>query len=246
MTEIGNAETGDNQRPQSTTSQTKMGQAGSHQNNEEDLEYYPWHAPRVIMHWIGEVWRDERDLWQCWTIDNYDSLGSYVEHQLMAPPEFVGDIEIKGTNFHQLRAHLIQIEAELDGVGEKCEDDQQMTKWRTYNHIKEILMDYYQATLNIEHPYSDRRREPELHKTCEGQEKDEKHSKQVWTHRWQGYLVKDWAAHEGTIDCMWKRTNTRNMKEEEEDDEEDTENLVCAMRGNDWESLPYPIIVDSG
>lgn len=33
---------------------------------------------------------------------------------------------------------------------------------------------------------------------------------------------------------------------EEDSGDEEAENLVCTMRGNDWESLPYPIIVDSG
>ena len=61
----------------------------------------------------------------------------------------------------------------------------------------------------------------------------------------QGYHVRDWSVSEGTINCMWKRHSTRKEREEEEVDEE-TENLVCTMRGNDWESLPYPIIVDSG
>ena len=32
----------------------------------------------------------------------------------------------------------------------------------------------------------------------------------------------------------------------EEYDDENGDSLICTMRGNNWEALPYPIIVDSG
>lgn len=47
----------------------------------------------------------------------------------------------------------------------------------------------------------------------------------------------------GNLICMWKR----NKAMQDDEDSDDTgENIICSMRGNDLEVLPYPIIVDSG
>lgn len=43
--------------------------------------------------------------------------------------------------------------------------------------------------------------------------------------------------------------STRGQQKRQDSDECDevgSENLICTMRGNNWEASPYPIIVDSG
>ena len=47
---------------------------------------------------------------------------------------------------------------------------------------------------------------------------------------------------------MWKTCKTKRGRGDEGDESEDEEadHLICTMSGNDWEALPYPIIVDSG
>ena len=244
--EIVNTEIGTNLGQQPNNPQIKMRQAGRHRINEEDLEDYPRHAPRVLMHWVDVVWKDQRELWTHWTIDNFDSVDSYAEHQLTTPIEFIKDVEIKANNFHQLRAHLLQVEAQLDGVEEKDEDEQQMMKWNVYNQLREMLMERYQPMLIPEHPTVDEELETEMDRMREDQENDEGRPRRMWMHHGQGYHVKEWSDSKMMINCMWKRNNVRKERDEEEVDDGDTENLVCTMRGNDWESLLYLIIVDSG
>ena len=43
-----------------------------------------------------------------------------------------------------------------------------------------------------------------------------------------------------------KAKTMRRRREEDSSDEEEPCQLVCNMTGSKWESLPYPIIVDSG
>ena len=45
--------------------------------------------------------------------------------------------------------------------------------------------------------------------------------------------------------CKKQRRNRRREEEESSDDEEDSR-LVCNMIGEQWESMPFPVIVDSG
>ena len=45
---------------------------------------------------------------------------------------------------------------------------------------------------------------------------------------------------------MWRSCKQKDGRGEIEDDVADEDHLICIMRGNDWEALPYPIIVDSG
>ena len=203
MIEDEDPESGANLEQQPNNLQTKVRQAGSHQNSEKDQDNYPRHAPRVIMHWVDEVWRDERKLWQHWSIDNYDSMDSHLEHKLTPPIESIKDIEVKASNFHQLRAQLIQVEAKLDGVEEKSEDDQHAMKCEAYNDIKGILMKYYQATLNTRHTCTVEEFETENDRMHKSQEVNEERSRGVWRHSGQGYCVKDWSISDGTINCMW-------------------------------------------
>ena len=79
--------------------------------NENDVEkgWCPWFAPRVILKWIEEVWK-EQDAWEHWSIDNYDSEETYQEWNLQVPEQFMKDGEIRKTRFHQLRVELIQVE----------------------------------------------------------------------------------------------------------------------------------------
>ena len=81
---------------------------------------------------------------------------------------------------------------------------------------------------------------------------------EAWRSIGQQYHVEMWTTIEGEIqfgkpgrnggdlNCMWKSDRVVRKMGNEDFDNEDGEKLICAMRGNDWESLPYPIVVDSG
>ena len=45
---------------------------------------------------------------------------------------------------------------------------------------------------------------------------------------------------------MWRSNGKKKDHNEIEEEDESGENLICTMRGTEWEALPYPIIVDSG
>lgn len=74
----------------------------------------------------------------------------------------------------------------------------------------------------------------------------------------QPYHIKGWKnttddtidigppTYDGEVNCMWGRSGQQRRSNREESDDDDSGNLICTMRGNSWESLPYPIIVDSG
>ena len=80
----------------------------------------------------------------------------------------------------------------------------------------------------------------------------------VWRDQGQSYHIMGWSCQkpqEGLkvgkqLDCvskgMAKRKSTSRYQEDEEDTEDEQEHMVCNMTGQGWESLPFPIIIDSG
>ena len=84
---------------------------------------------------------------------------------------------------------------------------------------------------------------------------------EVWNHAEQSYVVKGWRTMEdeepmpnsesGDIACFFrgqrkKRKQNTPESDDECSDEEEDEQLVCSMTGRQWESLPFPIVIDSG
>ena len=70
---------------------------------------------------------------------------------------------------------------------------------------------------------------------------------EAWKEKGQEYCVKGWSTErDGELNCMWRTNGTRRCNGDEEFEDEEGEQLVCSMRGTEWEPLPYPIIVDSG
>ena len=52
--------------------------------------------------------------------------------------------------------------------------------------------------------------------------------------------------NDNVLDCTWQSSKQTDTRRDDEDDDDGDENLICIMRGNVWEALPYPIVVDSG
>ena len=86
----------------------------------------------------------------------------------------------------------------------------------------------------------------------------DKHSKTtIWENAWQSqgqaYQINGWentsnAETRPLIGCTISMRNCkpRRVRTEESDDEEETQDFVCNMTGQTWESLPFPITIDSG
>lgn len=53
-------------------------------------------------------------------------------------------------------------------------------------------------------------------------------------------------SNDNGLNCMWQNRRRKERRQDEEDEDDGDEIFICTMRGNDWEALPYPIIVDSG
>ena len=82
----------------------------------------------------------------------------------------------------------------------------------------------------------------------------------MWNNSEQAYRVKEWSQEETTqlmptttgkqLACIskgWRKKARRPMEDsEDEESEGEDEQFVCSMTGRQWESLPFPTIVDSG
>lgn len=80
----------------------------------------------------------------------------------------------------------------------------------------------------------------------------------VWRDHGQAYSVKKWSMGErmekedlpGQLACFLKgqtRTRQGGARDRDEDEsEEEVEQMVCNMIGQEWEKLPFPMIIDSG
>ena len=78
-----------------------------------------------------------------------------------------------------------------------------------------------------------------------------------WAHEGQRYYIMEWQrdgdesenhplTDNGKPNCMWSSNGRQGVQRREEYDDENCDNLICTMRGNTWEALPYPIVADSG
>lgn len=146
--------------------------------------------------------REDKGAWEHWSIGNYDVEQIHREWDLEIPRLYMEDKEVRGVTFHMLRQELVQVEMEMDGVGEKEERDKQEVKRSAWNHIREILVQCYEEILHLR----------------------------------EGTTLNG-----NALGCMWQ-----SRRRDEEDDGDGDEDLICTMRGNDREALPYPIVVDSG
>ena len=83
-------------------------------------------------------------------------------------------------------------------------------------------------------------------------------NQRVWKDQGQSYHVTGWSTRETQykwqttkqFDCVFKGLAKQRRKkiyqDEDEDTEEEQDQMVCNMNGQSWESLPFPIIIDSG
>ena len=79
---------------------------------------------------------------------------------------------------------------------------------------------------------------------------DEVGVEEIWNHNGQVHCVKEWRRNnDAQLACFTKGQRAQRAigpKAEEDEDIEGRENMMCQMTGEHWESLPIPIIIDSG
>ena len=79
---------------------------------------------------------------------------------------------------------------------------------------------------------------------------DDVETREIWNHIGQAYCVKEWKTNnDAQLACFTKGQKAKvaiGPRAEDDEDHEERENLVCHMTGEQWESLPFPIIIDSG
>ena len=213
-----------------------MRQTGAHQKIGCSPHDYPWFAPRYILNWVDAVWKDERDLWKCWTIDNHDSAEAYEELQWEVPKHLIDDAEIRGRHFHHLRNDLIQVELELDGIANKSDQEQQKIKKEVHSSTKRILMQWYQEAQKLnsqpENEKGDQNILKETRRNMDGNHADqEKEKEKVWRSLGQKHHVDEWPSSDGMLDCMWKGDGPKKAENIGELEDEDSGHLTCTVRG---------------
>ena len=190
--------------------------ADESETDEEDG--YPWFAARVVCYWLTKRMAKEQILY--WNVDDYDGKVSHVEEEITAPEMFLKDREMTAPMYQQLRRELIAMEGdeELKSYEVNTEDDQTKME-NTIEEIHELGDRYHQTRVEIE----------------------------TWRlQQWNNKGSVD--TGDAQLACFTKGRRKRQpigTKSDGEDDE-DCEQMVCQMNGDQWESLPFPIIVDSG
>ena len=145
------------------------------------------------------------------------------------------------------------MELELDGIADKSIEEQRKVKRKTLTHIEEILMAYRHGTHssdgqtynNKSTSLSDGSRAGDT----TNQDKKLVEDGTIWRPSGQPYHVKGWGwgdeTSSGTLNCMWKHQRQGQGRVDEEADGDEDEHLICIVRGNEWEPMPYPVTIDS-
>ena len=216
-------------------------------------EDYPWFSKQNIKKWIEiELEKPRRS----WSIDNYDGAESFREMKKEPTPRDQAGEDMSPEKFKALRGQLLGVERELDELTSR-EDLTEESRERQWKHWKTVAMEL-----------CDEFSEDEDDETRDEEAESHRCGQTTWRHRDQPYYVAQWSTTEATreaksrpqgkhdstngmLNCFLRGTkpeaNKRKLAilEDEESDEEE-EQLVCSMTGQTWESLPFPIIIDSG
>ena len=213
---------------------TRVGAPG---DETELQDYYPWFSARVVCHWIAQ--RIEKEVTLYWNIDDCDGRASYEEMGMEAPMEFIKDAETRAERYHQLRAELICFEDELEDEHHEVNNIERRERLRglTKSIVETGKLHHYLAEL-----------EEQDNLAGSGSSKFQKmrHEKDRQTD--MDNHVND--NHRGQLACFTKGSQVKKLvrrnKHDDEDSEDEHEGMVCQMTGEQWEQLPFPIIVDLG
>ena len=194
---------------------------------------YPWRAPRVMLQYLTKVMSTQEPT-TC-SVDNYDGEETWREHQWRPKEGYKDDVELNMNQYHKLVHHLYQAESATEDL---------MIKWQAGNRDNSARQEWQKIKSDVKERCLEMFRETETDedtddvdaaKTKAQMEYNQKEGRNVYQPQQLAMFEK------GN-----KRKMTRRHREEDSSDEDEPGQLVCNMTGSKWESLPYPIIVDSG
>ena len=217
----------------SETDQTVM--EGDHRTNvaEDNAKPYPWKAPRVLLQYLMQTMATEEPI--IWSVDNYDGEDTWHECGWRPAREYRLDAEVNTSQYHKLTHHLYQAESATEDLMIRMQaegtDNKVKQAWRKIKRcVEEKCLDMF--------------REVEDNDDVDEVGMAKKEAQMEYNGR-----AGETTYPTGQLAMFEKGTKTkarRRRKEEDSSDEEEPGQLVCNMSGSKWESLPYPIIVDSG
>ena len=223
---VNDHETGshvDDRYHRSESKQTDMGSDSFNDVKVNQQKKYPWTAPRVILQYL-ELAMGQGDP-TTWSIDDYDDAESWEENQWEPRAEHRKDIEASTNQYHKLSHALYQLESAIDDLLARQKSDEQ---------CGQLMQERQDIKGKV------RGQCMEMYKEVEGIAETNDNDVDVEKAKAQ---VKYIAMFEKG---KKKATRRKRVQEDSSDEEEEQNMLVCNMTGPKWESLPYPIIIDSG
>ena len=204
-------------------------------------EDYPWYSASSIKKWnIVELGRPR----QSWTIDNYDGAESFEELGIEPVPRENAGEDMPPEKCQALRRQLQSVEMELDMLMNRGEVTE-ISRQRQWEHWSRI------ATTDNKSEEG-----PEVGKagSCSPLETAQTNLdgvQKAWRHDNQPYHATQWSTTSKTINCFLGGAKPGTSKHklailEDEDSDAEEEHLICSTTGRKWESLPFPVIIDSG
>lgn len=152
-----------------------------------------------------------------WTVDDYDGLESWEEEQQDPPEEYREDAKATSNQHPKMTHELYQLENMTDEL---------LKKWHKGENEDVVTKDWKKVKTKVQQVCM-RMNHEIMHEDNIEIDNREKHGQQLQMFE------------KGT-------RKTRQPVCDDYSDEEDAEQFVCNMTGSCWESLPFPIIVDSG
>ena len=179
---------------------------------------YPWTAPRVLARYLALRMQTTKP--QVWSIDDYDVMESWEEDNKEPPIEFRRDTNMNKNQYHKLMHELYQCENETDNL---------LVEWKTNGSNDKQIAEWKRIQDGVQRACVDMYQEVEVNVRIGeiNNEKKEAHQLQMFE---KGRKAK----------------RNRQPVEEKSSDDEREDQLVCNMTGAGWESLRFPIIIDSG
>ena len=192
-----------------------------------------WTAPRIILQYLER--RTGTEEFCQWPFDDHDGALSWIECKQRPREEYKEDTELTTNQYHTMTIGLYQSENMTEDIinGRKWGSDKEQDR-QTWQQIKEGIrktcMTMYRETLDES---SDDDVEEEKtraqRKFKEDQQRESHDERQL-----------------AMFEKCRRHKQTRRGEDDDSSGDEESCNLVCNMTGAQWESLPFPIIVDSG
>ena len=198
---------------------------------------HPWKTPQVLAKYLALRMKTMKPT--MWSIDDYGGVESWTERKEEPPLEFPTHVEMNANQYHNLTHKLYQYKNKLDDLLAQWNDvernETQINTWkRIQTKVQEMCVEMHQ--------------EMEFGKCDDGVDKEKLQTQ--FTHAEQQddtirmKLQRRWEQFQ-MFDKKRKTSRNKQPIEENSSDEEHDDQLVCNMMETNWESLTFPIIIDS-